>query len=78
MVGLSVLLGTPKAPSNPLCALLGPIAVMCEKCAELDKSIERLRRLVEQLSDPGTITSAKQMIEEMEVEKAALHHEQQR
>jgi len=51
---------------------------MCETCAELDKSIERLRRLVEQLSDPRTITAAKQMIEEMEVEKVALHHEQQK
>jgi hypothetical protein len=46
---------------------------MCEKCAELDRKIVHLRRLVENLTDPGTINAAKNMIKEMEAEKAQHH-----
>ena len=48
---------------------------MCWKCAELDRRIDHLRRMVEQLYDPPTTEAANQMIEEMEAEKAKLHPE---
>jgi hypothetical protein len=46
------------------------VGAMCEKCAELDRKIVHLRRMVEQLADPRTINAAKNMIKEMEAEKA--------
>jgi hypothetical protein len=50
-------------------------AIMCWKCAELDRRIDHLRRMVEQVSDTMTIEAAKQMVEKMEAEKAKLHPE---
>jgi hypothetical protein len=59
------------------------VGVMCEKYAELERKIVHLRRMVEQLTDPGTVNAARNMIREMEAEKAELqsqanmvdHHE---
>jgi len=46
---------------------------MCEICAELDRKIVHLRRMVEQFTDPGTINAAEIMIKEIEAEKAQHH-----
>jgi hypothetical protein len=46
---------------------------MCEKCAELDRRIDHLRRMIEQLQDLQTMDAANQLIEEMEAKKAKLH-----
>jgi hypothetical protein len=51
------------------------LMAMCEKCAELDKSILHLRRMIEQLGDHQTLAAANTLIKEMEAEKATLHPE---
>jgi hypothetical protein len=51
------------------------VAGMCWKCAELDRKIEHLKWMIEQLADPPTHKAANDMIEEMEAEKAKLHPE---
>jgi hypothetical protein len=48
---------------------------MCEKCAELDRKIELLRRMIENLVDPETIRAARDLTKIMEAEKARLHPE---
>jgi hypothetical protein len=48
---------------------------MCDRCAELDRRIGHLNRMVEQLRDPRTTDAANKMIEEMEAEKGKLHPE---
>jgi hypothetical protein len=49
---------------------------MCEKCAELDKRIERCRRGIISINDQLTIDRLKDMIAELEAQKVALHAEQ--
>jgi hypothetical protein len=49
---------------------------MCEKCVELDKTIERYRKLIERMSDPLAIESAEKLINEAEKRKAEFHPEQ--
>jgi hypothetical protein len=46
---------------------------MCEKCTELDRRIQHLKRMVEQLADQQTIAAASGMIKEMEDQKVRLH-----
>ena len=47
---------------------------MCDKCLEVDRRIGLLKRMIEQLADPGTIEAANKLIEEMEATKP-LHSE---
>jgi hypothetical protein len=48
---------------------------MCEKCAELDETIRRCRRISDSINDQLTIDRLKGMIADLEVQKAALHPE---
>jgi hypothetical protein len=48
-------------------------AGMCAKCAELDRKIDHLRRMLEQVADPKTINAAIDLIRAMEAEKARYH-----
>ena len=41
-------------------------ASMCEKCDEIDRRVGLLRKMMEQLVDPGTLEAATNLIEEME------------
>ena len=49
---------------------------MCDKCVELDKKIERCRRLSSSLGDQVTIDRIKALIEELQTQKVELHPEQ--
>jgi hypothetical protein len=49
---------------------------MCNKCVEIDKTIERYRGIKERVSDLALVDRAKQLIAELEADKAALHPEQ--
>ena len=51
---------------------------MCEKCRELEKKIERLRRLTASINDQLTIDSINNLIKKTEAKKAALHPKQQK
>jgi hypothetical protein len=51
--------------------------VMCEKCVEIDKNIERFRRIQRTIPDQVTIDRTKELIAELMAQKAALHPEQQ-
>ena len=48
---------------------------MCEKCDEIDKTIERYRRIKERILDQAFVVRAKQLIADLEADKAALHPE---
>lgn len=50
---------------------------MCEKCAELDERIKRYRMVSSSINDQLTIDRIKALIEELQVQKAALHPEQE-
>lgn len=45
---------------------------MCDKCKEIDKTIERYRRIQERVTDRTFIERAKELIAEFEADKAAL------
>jgi hypothetical protein len=49
---------------------------MCDKCVELDKRIERCRRLSSSLADQITIDRIKALIQELQTQKVELHPEQ--
>ena len=49
---------------------------MCEKCIEIDKTIERYRRILLSISDHLTVDRTKQLITDLQAQKAALHPEQ--
>jgi hypothetical protein len=51
---------------------------MCDKCRELEKTIERYRRLAFSINDQLTIDRFNQLIKDAEAEKARLHPDQQR
>jgi hypothetical protein len=51
---------------------------MCEKCQELEKKIERYRRIAFSINDPLTIDRLNQLIKDSEAERAKLHPDQQR
>jgi hypothetical protein len=53
----------------PGCYLSG----MCEKCAELDKRIERFKSIVDPFTDPEMVEGLTRRIDELEAQKAALH-----
>lgn len=46
---------------------------MCDKCDEIDKTIERYRRIQQSMMDQPLIDAAQKLIDEMESDKAALH-----
>jgi hypothetical protein len=46
---------------------------MCEKCVEIDITIERFRRIQRSISDDLTVDRAKAVIVELTTTKAALH-----
>ncbi len=50
---------------------------MCEKCAEIDKKIDHYKNLSFLIADKQAVDGIKQLIEQMEAEKAALHPEQE-
>jgi len=49
---------------------------MCEKCTEIDKTLERYRRILHAIGDQVTIDRTREMIGDLEAQKAALHPEQ--
>jgi hypothetical protein len=49
--------------------------LMCEKCVEIDKNIERYRRIQRTIADQVTIDRTKELIAELVAQKAALHPE---
>jgi hypothetical protein len=46
---------------------------MCEKCIEIDKTIDRYRRISRSITDELTLDRAKEVIVDLEAQKAALH-----
>jgi hypothetical protein len=48
---------------------------MCEKCVEIDKKIERYRVLIAGVTDKLALDGLKELIDQMEAQKAALHPE---
>jgi hypothetical protein len=46
---------------------------MCDKCVELDKTIERYRRMSSSLADQITIDRIKTLIDELQTQKVELH-----
>jgi hypothetical protein len=51
---------------------------MCDKCQELEKKIERYRRLASLINDRLTVDRFNQLVKDTEAEKDRLHPEQQR
>jgi hypothetical protein len=46
---------------------------MCEKCNEIDRTIERYRSLQRTILDEVTVDRAKEMIAELQERKAGMH-----
>jgi hypothetical protein len=46
---------------------------MCEKCNEIDKTIERYRNVQRTILDQVTVDRAKELISDLQAQKAALH-----
>jgi len=49
---------------------------MCDKCAELDKKIEHYQEMLLAIADQITVERLKEMIGDLQEQKAALHPEQ--
>jgi hypothetical protein len=49
---------------------------MCERCAEIDATIERYRRISGGMTDQRTLEAIKKLTEKLKAEKVALHPEQ--
>jgi hypothetical protein len=49
---------------------------MCEKCVEIDETIARYQKIQRSIGDPVTVDRAKELIAELQEQKAALHPEQ--
>ena len=49
---------------------------MCEKCVELDGKIEHYRVLTSRITDQPILDGIKELIEQMQAQKLALHPEQ--
>jgi hypothetical protein len=50
---------------------------MCDKCVELDKRIERYRRILLSIGDQVTVDRTKELIADLQAQKASLHPEQE-
>jgi hypothetical protein len=48
---------------------------MCEKCEEIDKTIVRYQRILLSIGDPVTVDRTKELIADLQAQKAALHPE---
>jgi hypothetical protein len=48
---------------------------MCNMCDEIDKTIERYRGIKERVTEHALVDRARELIAEMEADKAALHPE---
>jgi hypothetical protein len=48
---------------------------VCEKCVQIDTAIERYQAIKRSIGDETTLERAKELIAELQVEKAALHPE---
>lgn len=59
----------------PLLRLIEAVE-MCEKCVEIDKTIERYRRIIASVTDQFTLDQARELIAELDAKKAALHPDQ--
>jgi len=46
---------------------------MCEKCIEIDRTIERYRRILLSIDDQLTVDRTRQLIADLQTQKAALH-----
>ena len=46
---------------------------MCEKCVEIDKEIERYRRIADQVTDDVTLEAIERLIAECHDKKIGLH-----
>jgi hypothetical protein len=46
---------------------------MCEKCVEIDRNIERYRRIQRTIGDQVTVDRAKELIADLNAQKDALH-----
>ena len=53
-----------------------PAVAMCEKCTEIDKTLERYRRVLLAIGDQVTVDRTREMVSDLEAQKAALHPEQ--
>ncbi|MBN8987403.1 MAG: hypothetical protein J0H42_04105 [Rhizobiales bacterium] len=49
---------------------------MCEKCDEIDKTIERYRQIQRRVLDQQLIEGTEKLIAELEADKAALHRDE--
>ncbi len=49
---------------------------MCEKCARIDKAIERFRGIRRSISEELTVAKAKEVIADSEALKSGLHPRQ--
>jgi hypothetical protein len=47
--------------------------LMCDKCVEIDRTIERYRRIERTINDDLTIASVKKLIADLEAQKASFH-----
>jgi hypothetical protein len=47
--------------------------LMCEQCIRIDERIHRYRQVVRSILDQVTVDRAKEMIADLEAQKAALH-----
>jgi hypothetical protein len=52
------------------------VAVMCDKCVELDKKLEQYRRIASSITDQLTIDRINKVIKDTIAEKARLHPDQ--
>ena len=51
--------------------------LMCDKCKELDKTIEHYRNLMARVTDRQTNEGIGKLIEDLRAQKAALHPERE-
>jgi hypothetical protein len=48
---------------------------MCDKCVDIDKAIERYRKIQRSIGDQVTVDRTKELIAELVAKKADLHPE---
>jgi hypothetical protein len=50
---------------------------MCDKCVEIDKKTEHYRTIATSIMDQPMLDGIKELIEQMQAQKRALHPEQE-
>jgi hypothetical protein len=48
---------------------------MCDKCVEIDRLIDRYRKIQRSIGDQVTVDRTKELIADLKAQKAALHPE---